>query len=108
MTTSMSSLCVCASAASLTRKVEHGVRYRFNFAKVYWNTRLSTEHLRLVDLFEPGELIVDAFAGVGPFALPAARKGCFVFASDLNPASAESLAVNVDINKVWRSPRRLF
>ena len=76
------------------------MRYRFNFAEVYWNTRLSTEHLRLVDLFEPGELIVDAFAGVGPFGLPAARKGCFVLASDLNPASARALAANVKLNKV--------
>lgn len=91
-----------AARARLNGQVEHGVRYRFNFAEVYWNTRLSTEHLRLVDIFQPDELIVDAFAGVGPFALPAARKGCFVLASDLNPASARSLAANVQLNKVRR------
>ena len=96
-------------ARSLMRQTEHGVRYRFNFAEVYWNTRLSTEHLRLVDQFQPGELIVDAFAGVGPFALPAARKGCFVCASDLNPASARALAANVELNKVCsRSLSRLI
>lgn len=80
--------------------VEHGVRYSFNFAQVYWNSRLSTEHARLVELFKPGEIVVDAFAGVGPFAVPAAHKGCFVLASDLNPSSASSLVENVKLNNV--------
>lgn len=29
---------------------ESGVRFAFNFKDVYWNSRLSTEHQRLVDL----------------------------------------------------------
>jgi len=37
---------------------------------------------------------------VGPFAIPAARKGCAVFANDLNPNSAKYLAKNVTDNRV--------
>ena len=49
--------------------------------------------------------MVDAFAGVGPFAVPAGKKGCGVLASDLNPASASALEANVKKNKVsLRSP----
>ena len=44
--------------------------------------------------------MVDAFAGVGPFAVPAGKKGCGVLASDLEPASASALAANVKKNKV--------
>ena len=40
------------------------------------------------------------FAGVGPFAVPAARKGCAVLANDLNPNSARYLLKNVQDNRV--------
>jgi len=40
------------------------------------------------------------FAGVGPFAIPAARKGCAVLGNDLNPNSAKYLLKNVQDNRV--------
>ncbi|CAG7853956.1 tRNA (guanine(37)-N1)-methyltransferase {ECO:0000255/HAMAP-Rule:MF_03152} {ECO:0000255/HAMAP-Rule:MF_03152}; AltName: Full=M1G-methyltransferase {ECO:0000255/HAMAP-Rule:MF_03152}; AltName: Full=tRNA [GM37] methyltransferase {ECO:0000255/HAMAP-Rule:MF_03152}; AltName: Full=tRNA methyltransferase 5 {ECO:0000255/HAMAP-Rule:MF_03152} [Serendipita indica DSM 11827] len=79
---------------------ESGCRFKFDFAKVYWNSRLGTEHERLVSLFSSGDLIADVFAGVGPFAIPAARKNCLVLANDLNPSSTEYLSRNSIDNKV--------
>lgn len=87
---------------------ESGCRFKFDFAKVYWNSRLGTEHERLVSLIKPGELVVDVFAGVGPFAIPAARKGCLVFANDLNPSSTEYLAQNCKANNVSQGSSGLF
>lgn len=79
----------------------NGLRFKFDFAKVYWNSRLSDEHERLVlQRFSRGDLIVDAFCGVGPFAVRAAKKQCAVIANDLNPESVRSLAENVRINKI--------
>lgn len=46
-------------------------------------------------------MVADVFAGVGPFALPAGKKGCGVFANDLNPNSYKYLQVNINDNKVW-------
>merc|ERR1711916_426479 len=61
---------------------------------------LSTEHGRLVDSFTPDDVIADMFAGVGPFALPAARMGAIVHANDLNPSSAQALEANAKANGV--------
>jgi len=74
--------------------------FSFDYSKVYWNSRLETEHKRLVEKFQPGEAICDVMAGVGPFAIPAGKKRCFVWANDLNPDSYASLETAVDRNKV--------
>ena len=77
--------------------------FKFNFEKVYWNSRLESEHRRLVKQFKPGEAVCDVMAGVGPFAIPAGKKGnVVVWANDLNPDSYESLKLNIKANKVRR------
>lgn len=79
---------------------EQGCAFRFDFAKVYWNSRLHTEHERLVSMFNEGDAICDVMAGVGPFAVPAGKKRVFVWANDLNPESYASLADAIKRNKV--------
>lgn len=75
-------------------------RFEFDYSKVYWNSRLNDEHKRLVDLFNPGSCVVDIFAGVGPFAVPAGKKGVRIYANDLNPDSFKWLQHNIQLNKV--------
>ncbi|VDB87523.1 unnamed protein product [Peniophora sp. CBMAI 1063] len=75
-------------------------RFTFDFTQVYWNSRLSAEHERLVNLFQREDVVADVFAGVGPFALPAGKKGCGVLANDLNPNSYKYLQVNIKDNKL--------
>ena len=74
--------------------------FLFNYSRVYWNTRLNTEHKRLVNSFRPGEAVCDVMAGVGPFAVPAGKKNVFVWANDLNPDSYASLVDAISRNKV--------
>ncbi|XP_052847550.1 tRNA (guanine(37)-N1)-methyltransferase [Drosophila gunungcola] len=78
---------------------ENGVPFEFDFSKVYWNPRLSTEHERIVKLLQTGDVLYDVFAGVGPFSVPAARKRCDVLANDLNPVSFNWLQHNAKRNK---------
>lgn len=65
--------------------------FRFDYAKVYWNSRLHTEHKRLIETFKEGDAVCDVMAGVGPFAVPAGKRGVFVWANDLNPDSYASM-----------------
>lgn len=78
---------------------ECGCRFQFDFSKVYWNSRLNTEHERLIDQFQPEEAVADVFAGVGPFAVPAGKKHLVVLANDLNPESFKYLQKNISLNK---------
>lgn len=74
--------------------------FRFDYSQVYWNSRLNTEHERLVKTFQPGEAVCDVMAGVGPFAIPAGKRRIFVWANDLNPQSYASLQDAITRNKV--------
>jgi tRNA (guanine37-N1)-methyltransferase len=79
---------------------EEGCHFKFNYAKVYWNSRLQAEHRRLVSLLRPESTVCDMFCGVGPFALPAAKRDCTVYANDLNPESVHWLNINTCRNKL--------
>ncbi|EIE26693.1 hypothetical protein COCSUDRAFT_12364 [Coccomyxa subellipsoidea C-169] len=92
---------VIAGDSDLDTEVkQHKARFRLNYGEVYWNSRLEQEHKRLVDTFRPGQVVVDMMAGIGPFAVPAAQKGCKVYANDLNPRSYHYMTVNTKLNKV--------
>ncbi|QRW09379.1 tRNA (guanine-N(1))-methyltransferase [Ceratobasidium sp. AG-Ba] len=84
---------------------ESNCTFTLDFSTVYWNSRLAHEHERLVNLFtsdpkNPTPLVADVFAGVGPFVVPAAKRGALVFGNDLNPESTKWMEVNVKNNKV--------
>ena len=79
---------------------ENGCTFKFDFSKVYWNSRLKTEHGRVVKLLNRGDVVLDAFAGVGPFALPACKRGCLVHANDLNPHSYAALLDSAGLSRV--------
>ncbi|KAK4180376.1 Met-10+ like-protein-domain-containing protein [Triangularia setosa] len=79
---------------------ENNCNFTFNYAKVYWNSKLESEHTRIINFFEPGEVVCDVMAGIGPFALPAGKRRVFVWANDKNPESFKCLESNIQKNKV--------
>ena len=107
---------------------EHGCRFALDFARVYFNSRLSGEHSRLVREIIQGAssasdnssgegnkkrpcVVADVMAGVGPFAVPltsttAGHVGpttadVVCHANDLNPISYEYLVRNSKLNKCF-------
>jgi tRNA (guanine37-N1)-methyltransferase len=80
---------------------ENGCTFMFDFSLVYWNSRLGEEHWRVVEMMKKGDVVMDVFAGVGPFAVLAAKnKACVVYANDLNPHSYKYLVHNARSNLV--------
>uniref|UniRef100_A0A1I7UVT9 tRNA (guanine(37)-N1)-methyltransferase n=1 Tax=Caenorhabditis tropicalis TaxID=1561998 RepID=A0A1I7UVT9_9PELO len=86
----------------VTEVKETGLRFKMDFSKVYWNSRLSHEHERVSGMFNNQSLVYDACCGIGPFVLPATmkKKPKRVMANDLNPESVHWLKVNIDLNKI--------
>ncbi|CAO3617289.1 unnamed protein product [Cunninghamella blakesleeana] len=87
---------------------ESGCKFKFDFSKVYWNSRLHTEHDRLVQQFRKEQTVCDVFAGVGPFAVPASKKGVTVYANDLNPESYKWLKENKTNNKIQDTKLKIY
>lgn len=84
----------------LTTVKESNCTFKFDFSKVYWNSRLSTEHERIIKKLSENDVLFDVFAGVGPFSIPCAKKKCYVYANDLNPDSFTWLNYNAVANKI--------
>jgi len=81
---------------------EHGCVYHVDLAKTYFSPRLSHEHNRVASKVKEGEIVIDMFAGVGPFSILIARKreNVKVYAIDVNPDAVELLKRNVAVNRV--------
>jgi tRNA (guanine37-N1)-methyltransferase len=82
-----------------TQVTEHGHRFAVDLAGAYFSARLSTERQRILDQVQEGEVILDMFAGVGPFAITLAAKAALVVAADLNPQAIELMLENLAQNR---------
>lgn len=79
---------------------EYGLEIAVDPARVHFSPRMATERRRVAAQVRPGEVAVDAFCGVGPFALHLARAGAArVYAVDANPEALAFLRENVRRNR---------
>lgn len=96
-------LSVVAGTADLnTVHREYGIELEVNPARVYFSPRLATEHWRIAEMVEKGEIVIDMFCGVGPFSILIA-KHCSpkkIYALDINKAAIDFVERNVNRNNV--------
>jgi tRNA (guanine37-N1)-methyltransferase len=79
---------------------EYGCEFALDLATVYFSPRLATERHRVVEQVAPGEHVFDMFAGVGPYAVPMAKAGADVVATDINEDAVAYLEQNAERNGV--------
>ncbi|GAA0468651.1 class I SAM-dependent methyltransferase family protein [Halococcus dombrowskii] len=89
-----------AGGSTETVHREYGCEFALDIAEVYFSPRLATERHRVTEKIAADEQVVDMFAGVGPFAIPAAKRGAEVVAVDLNPVAVDYLRENARRNDV--------
>jgi len=86
---------------TLTLQRENGLRFRVDVQTCYFSPRLSTERARIADLVGDGEVVLNMFAGVGPYSITIAkRRRVTVFSNELNESAYRLHLENNSLNKV--------
>ncbi len=81
---------------------EHDCIFEVDLEKCYFSPRLSHERIRIAQQVQPGEVIVNMFAGVGCFSIIIAKHSSAgkVYSIDINPVAIHYMQENVLANKV--------
>ncbi len=82
-----------------TEVIEYGHRFTVDLSTAYFSARLSSERQRILSRMEDRELVLDMFAGVGPFAITLAARAECVVASDINPNAILLMLENCTRNR---------
>jgi tRNA (guanine37-N1)-methyltransferase len=82
-----------------TEVIEYGHRFHVDLAAAYFSARLSSERQRILQQTGRNEIVLDMFAGVGPFAITLAARAALVVACDLNPQAVELMLENIAQNR---------
>lgn len=88
--------------STATIHMESGCRFRLDLSKVYYNSKLSGERLKVAAQVKDGEEILVMFAGVGPYPIVISkRRDVKVWAIEINPAACKFMAENILLNNVY-------
>jgi tRNA (guanine37-N1)-methyltransferase len=81
---------------------EYGLVFKMDLRKVFFSPRLATERENVAKQVKPGEVVIDMFAGIGPFSIMIAKSRFpkMVYAIDMNPEAIAYMKENISLNKV--------
>ncbi|GAQ83580.1 hypothetical protein KFL_001530200 [Klebsormidium nitens] len=96
---------VAGATSFFTTALENGVRLEMDLGAVRYDVSMAAERQRLLDTFTAADVVCDATAGIGAFAVAAAGRVRFVHACDFNPAALCYLARNAELNGTERNMR---
>lgn len=93
---------ILAGSQTETIHKENKCYFKLDVAKVMWSKGNSTERMRIAQLVEDDEVVVDMFAGIGYFSIPIARHSnpSKVYSIEINPVSYNYLCENIKLNRV--------
>jgi tRNA (guanine37-N1)-methyltransferase len=81
---------------------EYGCAFKVDIKKCYFSPRLSYERMRIAKLVNPGEIVVNMFAGVGCYSILIAKhsQAQKIYSIDINPVAVEYMKENIRLNRV--------
>lgn len=81
---------------------EYGMTYKVDISKAFFSPRLATEREAVARQVKEGDVVIDMFAGIGPFSIMIAksRRPRAVYSIDLNPDAVELMKENIRLNRV--------
>jgi tRNA (guanine37-N1)-methyltransferase len=81
---------------------EYGCLFKIDLGKCYFSPRLSFERVRIAQLVQVGEVVINMFAGVGCYSIIIAKhsKAEKVYSLDINPVAVKYIEENARLNKV--------
>ncbi|MCP8322123.1 MAG: 50S ribosomal protein L11 methyltransferase, partial [archaeon] len=81
---------------------EYGCLFKVNLTECYFSPRLSFERMRVAQLVQAEEVVVNMFAGVGCYSVIIAKhsKAEKVYSIDINPVAVKYIEDNARLNKV--------
>jgi len=93
---------VLGERKTITLHKEHGCIFKVDLEKCYFSPRLSYERMRIAEQIQPGEVILNMFAGVGCYSIMIAKhsKPEKIFSIDINPVAIQYMQENIRLNKV--------
>jgi tRNA (guanine37-N1)-methyltransferase len=81
---------------------EHGCIFKVDLEKCYFSPRLAYERMRLAQQVQPGDVILNMFAGVGCYSVIIAKYSDpkKIFSIDINPVAIQYMQENIKLNAV--------
>ena len=81
---------------------EHGCLFKVDLERCYFSPRLLYERRRIAQHVQPGEVIVNMFAGVGCYSIIIAKhsEAEKIYSIDVNPVAIHYMQENIKLNKV--------
>ena len=81
---------------------EHSCIFKVDLEKCYFSPRLAYERMRIAQQVQPGEVILNMFAGVGCYSIAIAKhsKPEKIFSIDINPFAIQYMQENIKLNRV--------
>ena len=92
---------VAGEKSTETIHKEYGLTFKVDVSRAFFSPRLSTERQIVAKQVRPGEIVIDMFSGIGPFAIMIAKQSQpkIVYAIDINPEAIELMKENIALNK---------
>lgn len=81
---------------------ENHCLFKLDVSRIMWSKGNTSERMRIANMVEEGETVVDLFAGIGYFSIPVALKSAVekVYSVEINPVAYDYLCQNIELNSV--------